>query len=215
MKKKRKTVGIMILYLIGSVFIISCNTEVSQKSNQLEHMESDGNDHSEDHTHDHLMDADKAAVNDVQFNADKETGLSLIIEAYLDLKNDLAADNSTDAAKSGSKLLIAVKGFDKTSLAESQQTEFAEIAESVIENAEHITNNANEIDHQREHLVSLSEDMSDLIAMVGTDRKLYEDYCPMANNNKGATWISELKEISNPYMGSRMPTCGKIQNEIN
>lgn len=214
MKKIRIIVGIGLLYLIGSVFIISCNAEGSQKSKQNEEMENDGHDNMGDHSHDHSMNADQSAVNDFKHKGDKLNELSVIIDAYLELKNDLAADNSIDAAKSGSKLLSSIKGFDDNSIKESQLSEYLEIEESVIENAEHIINNANEIDHQREHLVSLSEDISDLIDMLGTDRKLYLDYCPMANNNMGAIWISELKEISNPYMGSKMLTCGKIQKEI-
>lgn len=215
MKKIRIIAGIVLLYLIGSVFIISCNTEVSQKSKQNEQMEIDGHDDMGGHSHDHSMNSDQAKVNDVQFTGVKVKELSLIIDAYLELKNDLAADNSSDAAKSCLKLLSAIEGFDDASIKESQLGELKEIEESVIENTEHIIKNANEIDHQREHLVSLSEDISDLISMVGTDRKLYLDYCPMADNNRGAIWISELKEISNPYMGSKMPTCGKIQREIN
>jgi hypothetical protein len=36
----------------------------------------------------------------------------------------------------------------------------------------------------------------------------------MHNNKKGAIWFSETKEIKNPYLGSKMLTCGEIQEEI-
>jgi hypothetical protein len=36
----------------------------------------------------------------------------------------------------------------------------------------------------------------------------------MYNNNKGATWLSETKEIKNPYMGKKQPTCGSLKEEI-
>jgi hypothetical protein len=36
----------------------------------------------------------------------------------------------------------------------------------------------------------------------------------MYNNNKGADWISEKKEISNPYLGKEMPTCGTVKEEL-
>ena len=87
-----------------------------------------------------------------------------------------------------------------------------EILESAIENAEHIAKS--EIDHQREHLIVLSVDLKDLIAIIGSSQKLYEAYCPMANNNEGAIWISSKEEISNPYMGSSMPKCGKVNRVI-
>ena len=36
----------------------------------------------------------------------------------------------------------------------------------------------------------------------------------MANDKKGAFWISESKEIKNPYLGKKMPTCGEVKEEI-
>jgi hypothetical protein len=35
----------------------------------------------------------------------------------------------------------------------------------------------------------------------------------MADDNKGAVWISETKEIKNPYFGKDMATCGSIKKE--
>jgi len=31
----------------------------------------------------------------------------------------------------------------------------------------------------------------------------------------GANWLSESKEISNPYLGQSMPTCGTVKEELN
>jgi hypothetical protein len=36
----------------------------------------------------------------------------------------------------------------------------------------------------------------------------------MSNNGKGAFWISETKEIKNPYMGKAMFTSGSIKEEL-
>jgi len=36
----------------------------------------------------------------------------------------------------------------------------------------------------------------------------------MAFEGKGAYRISENREIQNPYMGSKMPTCGEIKEEL-
>lgn len=89
-----------------------------------------------------------------------------------------------------------------------------DIADDAKENAEHIGDNAGKIDHQREHLASLSKDVNDLISLFGTPQKLYQDYCPMFNDKKGAIWLSETKEIKNPYYGAKMSTCGSVQKEL-
>ena len=43
---------------------------------------------------------------------------------------------------------------------------------------------------------------------------LYIQICPMANNNKGAIWLSREEEIKNPYFGDLMLSCGEIQDII-
>ena len=87
-----------------------------------------------------------------------------------------------------------------------------EILESAKEHAEHIVKSP--IDHQREHFEVLSTDIKDLIGLVGSEKTLYQDFCPMFNDGKGAIWLSEFKEIKNPYYGSKMLTCGSIQKEL-
>ncbi len=127
----------------------------------------------------------------------------------------MVSDNSRDAAKAGQKLLDAFKNFDKSALSETQKKEYSDIEEDAVENAEHIVKNGDRISHQREHFEILSTDINDLITLLGTDKQLYRDFCPMFNNGKGAIWISETKEIKNPFLGSKSPTCGVIQKEIN
>jgi hypothetical protein len=36
----------------------------------------------------------------------------------------------------------------------------------------------------------------------------------MYNDGKGANWLSETKEIANPYLGKSMPTCGSVKEEL-
>jgi hypothetical protein len=68
--------------------------------------------------------------------------------------------------------------------------------------------------HQREHFDLLSRDMIDLVNATGSSQTLYKDFCPMYNNKKGAFWLSETKEIKNPYYGKEMLECGEVKEEI-
>jgi hypothetical protein len=45
-------------------------------------------------------------------------------------------------------------------------------------------------------LALLSAEMHNLIKMFRTDKKLYQDYCPMYDQGSGY-WISEIKGIQN------------------
>lgn len=137
-----------------------------------------------------------------------------IIDGYLLLKNALAADNGKDAAAAGHHILAAMQSVDQSTMNADQKKAYADVADDVKENAQHIADNAGKIEHQREHFEMLSKDVEDLVKTFGGGQKLYKDFCPMVNDNKGAAWISEVKDIKNPYMGKEMPTCGEVKEEL-
>ncbi len=43
---------------------------------------------------------------------------------------------------------------------------------------------------------------------------LYEAYCPMAFDDKGAAWLQGNEELLNPYFGASMLRCGEIREEF-
>lgn len=43
---------------------------------------------------------------------------------------------------------------------------------------------------------------------------VYKQYCPMANDGKGGSWLASESKIKNPYYGSGMLTCGSVEEEI-
>ncbi|MDR6156648.1 hypothetical protein QF023_000164 [Chryseobacterium sp. SLBN-27] len=137
-----------------------------------------------------------------------------IVKDYLALKNALVADNDKAAANAGNQLLATFNKIDMKTIPANKHKKYMDIAEDAKENAEHIGDNAGKIDHQREHLASLSKDISDLIVLFGSTQKMYQDFCPMYNDGKGAIWISEAKAIKNPYYGSQMLTCGSVKKEL-
>lgn len=145
-----------------------------------------------------------------------KNGISVndIVNFYLQIKNALSEDNSSDAATAGKALVNSFHNFNIAAFSDSQKKTFNDIAETAVENAEHIGENNGNIVHQREHFEMLSQDIYDLVKAFGDGQVLYGFFCPMYNNGKGGTWISETKEIKNPYMGKSMPTCGTLKEVI-
>jgi hypothetical protein len=137
-----------------------------------------------------------------------------IVSGYLQLKNALTKDNTNAAAAAGTALQASFNNYDKTVFTDAQKKTFEDIASDAAEHAEHIGKNGGNIKHQREHLDMLSKDMYDLVKAFGGGQTLYKDFCPMYNSGKGAFWISETKEIKNPYYGKAMSTCGTVKEEI-
>ena len=134
-----------------------------------------------------------------------------IVSSYLKLKNALVKDDSKGAANAGKAIYSTLNSIDSKSLDAKLKKEYVDIADDAKEHAEHIGDNSGKIEHQREHFAMLSKDINDLIKTFGTTQKLYQDYCPMYDEGKSGYWISETKEIKNPYFGSQMLTCGSVR----
>lgn len=140
---------------------------------------------------------------------------SKILTGYLKLKNALTNDNDQEAAAAATELAKAFEDMDKTALNAEQSQVYIDVKADAIEHAEHIAANAGNIVHQREHFETLSEEVYELVKATGAGQKLYYTNCPMYNNNKGANWLSETKEVKNPYLGQAMSTCGSVKEELN
>lgn len=137
-----------------------------------------------------------------------------MVSQYLQMKSALANDNGKDAATAGNAFVESMGKMEKTSLTPDKKKIWNDLSDDAKEMAEHIGKNAGDIEHQREHFDMLSKDMYDMVKAFGATQTLYNDYCPLYNNKKGATWLSETKDIKNPYLGRKMPTCGEVKEEI-
>jgi hypothetical protein len=147
---------------------------------------------------------------------DPKTSASVkeMVGNYLQLKNALTKDNSSDAATAGKALSAGFAKLDQSVLTAGQKKSFTDIADDAKEMAEHIGMSGGKLPHQREHFDMLSKDMYDLVKLFGAGQPLFVDHCPMYNDKKGAIWLSETKEIKNPYMGANMSTCGTVKEEL-
>lgn len=147
-------------------------------------------------------------------NTSTTASISEIVKGYLSLKNALTADQSKGAATAGTALQAAIKNYDQNALTAEQKKVFADVKDDAIEHAEHIGSNGGNIAHQREHFDTLSKDIYALVKAIGAGQSLYQDFCPMYNDKKGAIWLSETKDINNPYYGKKMAICGSIKEEL-
>jgi len=86
---------------------------------------------------------------------------------------------------------------------------------SSIASAAFKISSATNIEAQRAAYSDLSNQVISLVKKSGLSKgQLYVDYCPMALNDKGAYWLSNQKEIRNPYFGEKMLTCGEVKETL-
>lgn len=163
------------------------------------HHDNEGMEHNEMDESNNMMNSEATPSDAKQVMAD-----------YMALKDALVATDKDAAAQAGKKMESALRGLNISSYTAEQQKELKDIVADATEHAEHI--GKSEMDHQREHFKSLSKDMIDMVAITGTDATLYQQFCPMYD--KGSAWLSMDKDVKNPYYGSKMMTCGKVEKEI-
>ncbi|NJK93812.1 MAG: DUF3347 domain-containing protein [Bacteroidales bacterium] len=71
------------------------------------------------------------------------------------------------------------------------------------------------IEQQRKAFVVFNNNFYKTIKTFGLQqRKVYYQFCPMANNDKGAYWLSKTEPIENPYYGDEMLTCGENKETL-
>jgi hypothetical protein len=142
------------------------------------------------------------------------TSLKTVVDHYLHIKNALVDNSGGEAASGGKAMAEAMTKIDKSLFTAEQKKTYDGIEDDLKEHAEHIGENAGNIKHQREHFAMMSEDVYDLAKAFGGGQALYHDHCPMANDNKGAMWLSEMKEVKNPYFGGKMNECVTVPEVI-
>lgn len=148
--------------------------------------------------HDHAgHEEKKTTINMAVFN-DKKLGVAY--EHYTYLTNALVASNSKEAKIAAAKLHKSLTGVGKSEKASGE--------------AEKISS-TDDLDKQRKAFSLLSDEMKLLITESKlSSGELYVVYCPMADNNKGASWLSNEKQIKNPYFGHAMLKCGSVKETI-
>ncbi|PHQ27757.1 MAG: hypothetical protein COA80_18715 [Leeuwenhoekiella sp.] len=150
-------------------------------------------------------------VDEMAMNNGQDAKAEAILTDYFKLKDALVADDNAKAKELGASLATTLGKLDISEYTDTQQSDLKDIVEDAVEHAEHISES--DIAHQREHFKVLSKDVTDMVAITGTENTLYQQFCPMYDG--GSAWLSTSKDVKNPYYGSKMLTCGKVQKEIN
>ena len=134
---------------------------------------------------------------------------AVVVDRYYTLKNALVASDAAAARKAADNLIQAINKVDMSLLDGSTHAKWMQLLPGLKRHAEAIQQGS-KIEQQRTAFSPLSDHLIDAVETFGTNKNVvYKQKCPMANNDKGAFWLSEQKEIRNPYFGEAMLTCGE------
>lgn len=139
--------------------------------------------------------------------------LKTIFDNYFALKDALVKSDGSLASEKAKELLNALNAVQMNKLSNEAHIIWMKVMKDLKFDAEHIEE-TKDVGHQRDHFNTLSDNMHQLLKVSNYEQPVYYQHCPMANNGKGANWLSKENAVKNPYFGSQMLTCGKTLETI-
>lgn len=135
-------------------------------------------------------------------NAQNDDQSEEVLNAYLAVKDALVESDPGNAREAAEKLVAVIR--------DSNDALLVKIAEKASE-----ISVSSDVKAQRKSFNDLSENVYQFMKISGDfGIPVYRQYCPMAFNNTGASWLAAEKEINNPYFGSMMLHCGSVKEEL-
>jgi Cu(I)/Ag(I) efflux system membrane fusion protein len=158
-----------------------------------------------------MMQDESAMMGDMEmsFSNAFSSDFDKALPSYLKMKDALVASDASQVsafAKATSEKLKAISTDDLGTMEKQHLTKSIEMLDA-------IANNDN-LENQRAHFVILNENIVPIAMSIENSTNYYIQKCPMANNNKGAVWLSMEEEIRNPYYGDAMLTCGSVIDSL-
>ena len=139
--------------------------------------------------------------------------LKSVFDSYFLVKDALIASNGDSTAAAAKELVIAINNVKMDKLEMEVHMVWMKIMNQIRVDAEHIAD-TKDIKHQRDHFNTLSKNIYELVKVSKPETPTYLQHCPMANDGKGADWLSKENVVKNPYYGSMMLNCGKVTETI-
>ena len=136
-------------------------------------------------------------------------------DKYIDLKDALIKTDAILAQKHAQQILETFKKIDMNLLADNDaHKQWLKLATILNSSSKKIATST-DIVAQRKQFKIVSEHLILAIQSFGINETTYKQYCPMADSDKGAYWLSKEKQVLNPYFGNMMLKCGEVKEIIN
>lgn len=139
--------------------------------------------------------------------------MEAIFENYFDLKDELVKSDAKSTSEKAKRLMNVINMVKMQELKSDVHTVWMKVMNDLKSDTDKIANATN-IEKQRASFITLSENMYQLMKVSKIETPIYFQHCPMANDGKGANWLSKENQVKNPYYGSKMMSCGKTIETI-
>lgn len=152
-----------------------------------------------------------AAARSLEAPEEFRTQLRTLLARYNTLTKALVASDPAAAMKAAKAVRRALGEVDAGLLAEAERPQWAGFA-TTMEKSIDAHSSTRDLEKQRAFYSGLSNTLYSALKAFGAgDGAVYWQHCPMAFDDKGASWLSPIKEIRNPYFGDKMLKCGVVK----
>lgn len=206
----------LLLYALVAIVMSACNNnnntaETDKSSNQALNQLPDS-------VIKHEMSVDEMIQGDMVFkdtvSPEFKSKFQKVVNAYLSMKQGMVNDNWKEVDQQATQMRTLLNDIPDNTLSGEAQLFWKEKKAFLQEHLALYREAENEA-AKRKNFVFLSSALIKSVKAFGAgNQKLYVSYCPMANDNRGAYWLSQTKQIQNPYMGQKMPNCGEVKEEL-
>lgn len=149
----------------------------------------------------------------IKVNEDFQNQLKKVLNGYINLKDALVQEDTIKVSENANILLRNLIQVDMKLIKDEGHDHWRSLEKEIKSSATNISK-TKDINKQRNYFKHLSSNLIKAIQIFGINEKVYVEFCPMADNNNGAYWLSKKKKVINPYFGEAMLTCGVIKQVI-
>jgi len=150
----------------------------------------------------------------LEVSAKFQKQLKAVFNDYISLKDALVKEDSKSTSASATTLLKNLGKVDMKLLSDNEAHNHWMTLEKKLKFSATSISNTSDIKVQRDHFKHLSSHLINSVQLFGVNEKVYVEFCPMADNNSGAYWLSKEEKVINPYFGEAMLTCGEVKQVI-
>jgi Cu(I)/Ag(I) efflux system membrane fusion protein len=154
--------------------------------------------------------------NSVRLEVSKEfqKQLNEVFIKYIALKDAFVKEESNNIISQSEKIGAILSKVDIKLLENKEVQTFWMSLEKQLRVAVSSILKTTAIKEQRNHFKQVSASLIEALQVFGVNEKVFVAFCPMADSNKGAYWLSIEKKVINPYFGNKMLTCGEVKKVI-
>jgi len=137
-----------------------------------------------------------------------------VYNAYINMKNAFVASDAEKVQAEAGKVKSDLDAVDMELLKGDLHMKWMSSL-NIMESEISKISDTSDLSEQRVAFAKFNDAFYNSLELFGIhDGVVYYQYCPMANGNEGAYWLSEIDEIRNPYFGDEMLSCGENRDTL-